>query len=328
MRVVEDELLAQLLPYDALIEALSEAFASDMVTPLRGHYALPTPAGEAMLLIMPAWTAAVAEGEGFVGTKIVSIFPGNGARGVPSTLGTYVLMSGATGQTLAVMNSLVLTSRRTAAASALAARYLVRADARRMVMVGAGQLAPHLVRAHARVRPIAAVDCWNRDPAKARTLAATLAAEGLAARAVEDLEGAVRAADLVSCATLSNAPLIQGAWLKPGSHLDLVGAFTPLMREADSDAFTRARVFVDTYEGALAKAGDLVGAIAAGALRRDDLCGDLRELCTLAVAGRRTADEITLFKSVGAAVEDLAAALLAWRQLESQKLADRPVSAL
>ena len=177
-------------------------------------------------------------------------------------------------------------------------------------MVGAGALAPHMVRAHAAVRPIEAVAVWNRTPAKAEALAAALAAEGFAAEAVRDLEAAVRAADVVSCVTMSTEPVVRGAWLAPGTHLDLVGAFRPTMRESDDEAVRRAEVFVDTRAGALAEAGDIVRAIEGGALAEAEIRADLFDLGRGAHPGRRSADEITLFKSVGTALEDLAAARL------------------
>jgi ornithine cyclodeaminase len=179
-------------------------------------------------------------------------------------------------------------------------------------MVGAGALAPFLVRAHAAERPIREVAIWNRRPEPARALAQSLAAEGLPARAVEDLEAAAREADLISCATLSEAPLVRGAWLKTGAHLDLVGAFTPRMREADDEALLRGEVYVDTPD-ALTKGGDVAIALASGALSRDAVRGDLAGLCRGTVAGRDSPEAITVFKSVGAAVEDLAAAVAVWR---------------
>ena len=174
---------------------------------------------------MPAWTTENAAGERFLGTKIVNVFPDNGRRGLPAVLGLYVLQSGSTGEPLAAMDGARLTHWRTAAASALAARFLARSDARRLLIVGAGALAPFLARAHAAVRPIEDVTIWNHRPAGAEKLAAALAGQGWRVRVAEDLEAAARAADIISCATLSQTPLIAGAWLAPGQHLDLVGRF-------------------------------------------------------------------------------------------------------
>lgn len=268
-----------------------------------------------MLLLMPAWTKGA--GEAFVGTKIVSVYPGNAARGLPAVHGSYMLADGTTGAPLAVMDGTALTVWRTAAASALAAGYLARPDASRLAMVGAGALAPHLIRAHAAARPIDHVTIWNRGRARAEALAEGLtgALAGVTITVAADLENAVREADIVSCATLAANPVVEGAWLKPGAHLDLVGGYTPAMREADDAAVTRASLFVDTRAGALKEAGDVVDPIRRGVIAETAVKADLFDLCRGRHAGRTSAEEITLFKSVGTAIEDLAAAMLVWRRL-------------
>jgi ornithine cyclodeaminase len=227
-------------------------------------------------------------------------------------MGTYLLMEGATGAPLAALDGARLTLWRTAAASALAASHLASPGAARMVMVGAGALAPFLIRAHGSVRPIESVALWNHRPERAQALAAELAAQGLPVRAVDDLEAAVREADLVSCATLSRAPVVRGAWLKAGAHLDLVGAFNLHMREADDAALLRCAVYVDT-PAALREGGDVALGIAGGAITERHVRGDLAALCRGTAAGREDAGQVTLFKSVGTALEDLAAAVAVWR---------------
>jgi ornithine cyclodeaminase len=309
MRILSADDLADVLTFPRLIEALRKAFRSDVVTPERHHHTIARPgAPAATLLLMPAWTDAAG---GYVGVKIASVYPGNAARGLPSVMASYVLMDGDTGAPLALIDGGALTLWRTAAASVLAASYLARPDASRLVMVGAGALAPYLIAAHAGARPVAQVLIWNRNPGRAEKLAASLTGRTYAVEAVADLEAAVRAADIVSCATLSSEPLVKGDWLQPGAHLDLVGAFTPAMRESDDAAVRRARVYVDTRAGALAEAGDIVQPLKSGVIAEADICGDLFDLCRGAVEGRRSAEEITLFKSVGTALEDLAAASLA-----------------
>ena len=216
-----------------------------------------------------------------------------------------------------MLDGTALTLRCTAAASALAADYLARADSAVHLMVGTGALAPHLVAAHAAVRPLRETRIWGRDPDKAVALAARLSADGLAAAPVRDLRQAAAAADIVTCATLARAPLIRGEWLRPGTHLDLVGGFTPEMREADDAAVSRASVYIDT-EMALHEAGDIVQPLQSGALTRERILGDLFALARGTCRGRRDAAEITLFKSVGSALEDLAAAQLAVSRLGSQ----------
>lgn len=313
MRFVGAAEIDAILDFPALIDALAAGFRGDWTVPPRHHHTIADGADpDATLLLMPAWTQG-APGGGFVGTKIVSVFPGNSARRLPAVSGLYLLIDGATGAPAAVLDGSRLTLWRTAAASALAARYLVREDARRMVMVGAGALAPFLVRAHASVRPIAEVLVWNRTAAAAEALAAELCEAGFAAAATADLERAVRDADIVSCATLSPVPVVHGAWLPAGCHLDLVGAFTPKMRETDDEAVRRSAVFVDTRAGALSEAGDIVQPIASGAIGREHVRGDLFDLCRGAAPGRTGAAEITLFKSVGSALEDLAAAILVYQ---------------
>lgn len=318
MRVVEAEEVGRLLVYPDLVDALEAAFRGQVVTPVRHHHPVAR-AGEpdAMLLLMPAWddVSTGFDGDPMIGIKIVNVVPGNAARGKASVVGSYLLMSGVTGEPVAMMDGSRLTLRRTAAASALAARTLARPDAARLVMVGAGALAPHLIEAHASVRPIREVAVWNHRPEKAVALAESLAGRPYRVTAVTDLAAAVAEADIVSAATLSSEPVIRGAWLKPGSHVDLVGAFTPAMRESDDEAIRRARVFVDTRGGALKEAGDIVRPIADGVITAADVVADLFDLCRGTDPGRRGADEITLFKSVGTALEDLAAARLVWSRV-------------
>jgi ornithine cyclodeaminase len=312
MRVVSETEIAAALDFPALIDSLADAFRAEIAVPPRHHVAIPRPAAEATLLLMPAWTGT---GDGsFVGVKVIAIFPSNLARGIPSLTGSYMLLSGETGEPLALFDGGALTRWRTAAASALAARFLARKDASRHLIVGAGALAPFFAHAHSAVRPLGEISIWNRTASRGEEMAARLRGEGLPARAVPSLEAAVRAADMVTCLTGSEAPLIHGAWLKQGAHLDLVGGFKPVMREADDAALTRSRIYVDT-RGALAEAGDLLGPLQRRVIRESDIQGDLFELCRGQVAGRGGDEEITLFKSAGTAVEDLAAAILVWRRL-------------
>jgi ornithine cyclodeaminase len=203
-----------------------------------------------------------------------------------------------------------LTLRRTGAASALASRYLSAPDASRLTMVGTGQLAPHLIESHACVRPIRDVRIWGRRAERANAVAASLSRPQLRVEAVEDLEAAVRWADIVSCATLSQQPLVRGAWLRAGQHLDLVGAFNPQMCEADDEALARAELYVDTRVGALAESGEIIGAIQRGVIDSKAVRAELSELASGRFMRSHSA-AITLFKSVGTALEDLAAAELA-----------------
>lgn len=299
--------VARSLPYDQLIDALETAFRREVEVPERSHHQIQVP-GEppGTLLLMPAWRVG-----GVLGIKIVTVFPGNQARKLPSVGASYLLMDATHGQLLGMLDGAELTARRTAAASALASKYLSRDDASTLLMVGTGTLAPHLIRAHATVRSLKQVMIWGRNPASAQQLAASFDQEPYAVTAVADLETAVPAADIISCATLATEPLIMGRWLRAGQHLDLVGAFTPQMREADIEAVLTADVYVDTRAGALVEAGEIVQALNSGKFSTADVIGDLFDLTRGTCQPRRSANSITLFKSVGSALEDLAAAELA-----------------
>jgi alanine dehydrogenase len=310
MRILSAEDVDAALDDLALIDRLEASFRAGAEVPLRHHHHLPA----GTLLLMPAWSSR------HVGVKLVTVFPDNVLRSLPSVFGQYMLLDGATGQPIALLDGTMLTKRRTACASGLAARYLARHDAGRLLMIGTGALAPHLVRVHAKVRPIREVMIWGRRPSEAEALARRLGASLPAAlgrpvgvRAVADRKAAAAEADIISCATLSKEPLVEGDWLREGQHIDLVGAYTPEMRESDDRAVWRARVYVDTRQGALKEAGDIVQPIANGTIDQDDVIADLFELTRGQQTGRLAGDtaSITLFKSVGTALEDLAAAELA-----------------
>ncbi len=315
MLVIDAATTRRHLPFDALIDALRQLFISGCEVPLRHTHRIATPSGaDATLLLMPAWRSGRR-----IGIKTVTIYPGNAALGKPGLDATYLLLDASTGIALAQIDGNELTARRTAAASALAASFLARADARELLIVGSGRVAALLAPAYATVRPIERVAVWSRNPQSAQALAQRLSDAGHGARCTTDLQAAVAQAGIVSCATLATAPLIHGAWLRPGTHLDLIGSFTPEMRESDAECFTRARVWVDTEE-ALAKSGDVLQAIQASAFAASSLQGTLAELCNGSRKGRVEASEITLFKSVGTALGDLAAAEL----VHDAVLAERP----
>lgn len=291
MRNLDAGATAAALPFDRLIPALRAAFADGAEVPDRHHHALP---GGATLLLMPAWQAD------WIGVKIVTVHPGNAARGLPAVHATYLLSRATTGEPVLLLDGAMLTARRTAAASALAASFLARPDATRLLLVGAGRVARLLAPAMRAVRPIAHVAVWNPGAPRADALVAALRAQGFDAARAPDLATAVTDADIVSCATLATEPLIEGRWLRPGTHLDLIGAFTPAMREADAAAMARATVYADT-DAARHECGELSGNV--------PIAGTLATLCR-GGPGRQHAAEITAFKSVGTALEDLAAAIL------------------
>ncbi|KPF45716.1 ornithine cyclodeaminase [beta proteobacterium AAP121] len=295
--------LAQRLPLGALVPALREMFIAGCEVPQRHTHRI----GETgTVLLMPAWQAGR-----HLGVKTINIFPGNSALGLPGLHAIYLLFDANTGVPVALMDGSELTARRTAAASALAAHYLARADVQHLVVLGSGRVATLLPEAYRQVRPkLQRVTVWNHRPEGAERLAAQLREQGFNAQASTDLEAAVRSACIVSCATLARQALVQGAWLAPGTHLDLIGSFAPDTREADAACFTRSRVFVDTEE-ALLKAGDLVQAAAEGQFNPARLQATLAQLCRGQHAGRQQGGDVTVFKAVGSAQEDLAAAELA-----------------
>ena len=292
------------LPWPALAEALEHAFTSgDVQVPLRHAHAL---GDGASLLLMPAWSGQA------LGVKIVTVMPQAAVRGAVTVQASYLLSDRDSGEPLALLDGEALTLRRTAAASALAARHLARGDARMLLVVGAGRLAFWMACAHVALRPaLERVQVWARRSEAAQALAAQLCSKGIAALAVSDLQSAVHKADVITCATTATEPIVRGAWLAPGTHLDLVGGFRPDMREADDDAVAMARVVVDTRAGALAEAGDIVQLLARGRITAAHVRCELAELLRGECLVRTSDTDITLFKSVGTALEDLVAARLA-----------------
>ena len=316
VRFVDAGTVARNLPFPDLIGTLRRAFAAtDLMAPARNHYGLDAlGAGHPVLLSMPAWSSRLG-----IGTKLVTVYPDNHKLGLPSIHGLYVLMDAATGRPEAVFDAGELTARRTAATSALASSFLSRPDSHTLLMIGTGRLSRVLPLAHATVRPLQRVLVWGRSADKARQTAQFLQSQGLDAEPFESLERACAQADIISCATLSSQAILVGDWLKPGTHVDLVGAFTPRMRETDDHVFARANaVWCDTKQGVLAEGGDVIQAIASGALDAKRICGELTDLCRAEQAPLRAQQLITVFKSVGAALQDLAAARLCLDRLTAQ----------
>jgi len=255
------------------------------------------------LLLMPAWS----NGE-YVGIKTVTVSPYNGQFDLPSIQGTYTLINAKNGLVDCLMDAKALTVKRTAATSALAASYLAKPDAQTLLMVGTGALAPELIKAHSSVRPIKKVTVWSRSIAKAKALIDGLSHLDLEFAAVESLEEGVKAAEIISVATLSMEPLVLGKWLQPGQHLDLVGAYRPDMRETDDEALKRSSIYID-HPGALKETGDLAIPLAEGVIAQGDIQNKLKGLGEADQLVRKSDEEITLFKSVGHALEDLSAVL-------------------
>lgn len=307
MRIFTAEQTRAALTPEKLIPAIEQMFVQGCTVPLRHHHSFPV-GGEkdGTLLLMPAWQTGR-----YMGVKLVNVVPGNSCRGRPALSSIYILSDASSGSHLALIDGNELTSRRTASASALAARYLARRDADNLLVIGAGRVARLLPDAHRLVRPIRNVAVWDISRDLATDMAVQLCEAGFNAYLAEDLSAAVHAADIVSCATLSTTPLVHGEWVRSGTHLDLIGSFTPEMREVADSVVVKSSIFVDT-EAATKESGDLVQPLDKGAISSADILGSLAELCAKVHAGRQNEEEITLFKSVGTALEDLAAAALVY----------------
>lgn len=313
MLLLSEDQTRNALPYPDLIDALAEMFRSGCTMPTRHHHDFKIPGEpDGTMLLMPAWVPG-----GYAGVKVVNVVPGNSERNLPAVHGQYLLSDARTGEMLAMIDGGELTARRTAAASALAARYLARSDARHLLVLGTGRLAPNLIAAHMAIRSIEEVTIWGRSQEKTAQFARDLDGQlPIRIQAASSLRDALGLADIVSAATLSTEPLIKGDLLKLGAHVDLVGAFKPTMRESDDDLIERAEIYVDTRDGCLSEGGDIVQPLKSGLITPGDIKADLYELCRGEHPGRQSDATITMFKSVGAALEDLAGATLAYQNVE------------
>lgn len=292
--------------FTALISTLKGAFSSkELLAPMRHHHDFPNPevGVDSTLLLMPAWKP-----DQYAGVKVVTVSPENANLSLPSIQGVYLYLDAKTGCLRAILDAKALTVKRTAAASALASSYLSRKDSSSLLMLGTGALSPNLIKAHAAVRPIREVFVWGRSFEKAQKICEELKNESFSLTPIENIEDKISEVDIVSAATMSPTPLVFGEYLRPGQHIDLVGAYKKDMREADDEALKKASVFVDTFEGGLKESGDIVIPLKTGVLREEDIRADFFQLCTDIHQGRSDKEEITFFKSVGHALEDLAGA--------------------
>lgn len=294
------------MPWRELIAAIEDIFiAEGAVAPARTVHQIEVPGGaDASLLLKPGWVVGDV-----VAIKVVTFFPDNGALDLPTVNGGVLLFSATDGTFLGACDGNVLTARRTAAASAVAATRLARSDARHLLVVGTGALSPMAAQAHAAARTYDSIEIWGRNHDAANGVAEALRSIDLPAVASTDLDASVAGADVISCVTGATSPLVKGQLLKPGAHVDLIGSFTPQMRETDDDVIRRSRVWVDTRADAVL-AGDLAQPLESGLLSFDDIEGDLAELVAGSCPTRENDVEITLFKSAGTALEDVAAAKL------------------
>ena len=316
MQFLSAETIADLVTMPGLVHAIKRAFVASDVTPPRLVVSVPGGTGKRQFLGMPAF-----DRRGGAAVKLTMLYPDNAAKGLPVNQAVIVVFSDS-GTPVAVLDGTIVTHLRTSATSALASRYLSRPDSRRLLVAGTGALAPFMAVAHCSARAIEEIEVWGRDRAKAERTAArirSMVRKEIEVGACEDLPGAASTADIISCATSSSEPYLEGQWLRPGVFLDLVGSFTPQCREVDDNAVRKSRLFVDTVEGAMSEAGDILGPLSRGVISRSDIEGGLADLVNGRTTGRQDAEEITLFKSVGTAIEDLAAANLILSRAEAAR---------
>jgi len=312
MQFIDAETIRKYLSWGDVVESLRQMFDKGCVAPVRHHHEMVIPGQrDATMLLMPAWLPGK-----YAGLKLVNVYPDNNLKGLPTIMGSYLLMNGGTGEPLVSLDAGELTARRTVAASALASDYLSRKNAGRLLIVGSGRLARYLGFAHGSVRPVEEVKIWARDLSRAEQVRDVYIEAGINCSTVVDLEEASGWADIISCATMSTEPIILGDWLQPGVHVDLIGGFKPTMRETDDEAVVRSTVFADTREGVLAEAGDLLIPMENGVFSEKDIVAELSELCSSEHSGRKSDNEITMFKSVGASLEDLAAAVRCYENMK------------
>jgi len=310
MKFINKDEVENALDYVSLISALKSAFQSDIKVPPRHHHDFKNPKEgiDSTLLLMPAW-----EESEDLGVKIVTVSPNNAKYDLPGINGLYLLFDAQKGTIDMLMEGKTLTVKRTAAASALASFYLSRADSSSMLMIGTGALSVELIKAHAAIRNIKDVFIWGRDKNKALKIVEELK-DDFNIKAIDNIEDEISNVDIISCATLSANPLVFGKHLSQGQHIDLVGAYKPDMRESDDEVVRLADVFIDTNM-AKKETGDIKIPLENGVLKEEDIKADLFELTRGKKEGRISSETITLFKSVGHALEDLAAAKLVKEKL-------------
>lgn len=314
---IEDSFIEQNTVFPELILELKQSFSNNnVIVPLRHHHDFPNPEvnSDSTLLLMPAWNPSKV-----AGVKIVTVNPENSKFNLPSIQGTYIYFDALNGTVKAIVEAKSLTVKRTAAASALASSYLSKKDSKSLLMIGTGALSVNLIKAHATVRPIEKVFIWGRDFKKAKAIATELKNEKFNIFPVKTIEEKISEVDIVSCATLSKTPLILGIYLKPGQHIDLVGAYKPDMREADDDTIKKASIFLDTFQGGLKESGDIVIPLKNRILKKEDIKADLFQLCSNQKLGRQHKNDITVFKSVGHSLEDLTAATYYYNKYKNEK---------
>lgn len=306
IKIINDNFIENNTNFCELISEIKQYFSTnEVIVPMRHHHDFPNPKvqEDSTLLLMPAWNPSKN-----AGVKIVTVSPENSQFDLPSIQGTYIYFDATKGLVKAILEAKSLTVKRTAAASALASSYLSRKNASTLLMIGTGALSINLIKAHAAVRPIKKVFIWGRNFEKATAICNILKNESFTITPIKTIKEKISEVDIISSATLSKTPLVLGKHLKKGQHIDLVGAYKKDMREADNETISKASVYIDTFQGGLKESGDIVIPLQNGTLKEDNIKADLFQLCSNQKTGRSSENEITVFKSVGHALEDLAAA--------------------
>ena len=248
-----------------------------------------------------------------VGVKMATVFPGN--QSLPAVQAAFVIFDGRNGAPLGMIDGTALTHRKTAADSALGSKLLSREDSKSLLMVGAGGMSPHLIRAHLAVRPkLQTVRLWNRTAARAHAVVELLDHEGITVEVADDLAESVATSDIICCATMSNTPIIKGEWLQPGSHLDLVGAYRIDMREADDECLRKSHLFVDSRKTTIGEIGEIDIPLKAGVITEQSIIADYYDLANPEFAWRRAGTDITVLKNGGGGHLDLMTARLIFEQ--------------
>lgn len=303
MQFISKDDVIRLAPYEPLIQAIAKGLLEPIESPSR--MVLNPNHDASAVLIMPAWRP-----HGILGTKIVSIWPGNNAKNKPAVSAVYVVTSCDDGQTRAVIDGTELTLRRTAATAALGAQLLARSNSQKLAVLGTGALSMPLVMAHLSCFDLSEVTIWGRSLDKAQAVVDALSAMGISAIATCDLQHTLANTDIVAAATTATQPFIRSEWVKPGTHLGLMGAFTPHMAEAEPQLLPKTRLFVDSREAVMQKGGEVLQALQQGLIADADVLGELADLLAPSpkMTGRMSDQDITAFKSVGFAALDLIAA--------------------
>ena len=321
MIFVGEEDVRNALGYKELVEEFRRIYCADDMYANRELFDLKSlgSASGTCMAVMPAY------GPGHdISTKIFTLFPSNRAKGLPTITAVIIVFDSENGELKAVVDGTEVTKRRTSAMCALASSYMSREDSESLLVCGSGALAPQAALAHATIRPIKKIEIWARKSDAAAETASIVRSErpDVTISVSKDLKESCARADIVSCQTSASDPIVFGDWISPGTHLDFVGSHEPQKRECDDEVVRNARIIVDVMETAMREAGDILIPIANGTIKKSDVLGDLSDLCRSNIRGRLNSEDITVFKSTGSALADMAAAELAVRKFSNKQIED------